>query len=99
MGWSTAAGAPTSSAMTSARRWNALARSFSSKNAWIPATAKPVAAYAASVMWIVCDSAAGPALAAVGSTVTALARGRPESGGGVLHALAVDDERSGGRPA
>ena len=28
-------------------------------NAWIPATANPVAAYAASVMWSVCDNAAG----------------------------------------
>ena len=37
----------------------------------MPATANPVAAYAASVMCSVCDTAAALAIAAIGSTFTA----------------------------
>src|SRR5213079_867197 len=44
MGCSTAAGPPTINAMARARRWNALSGSLRSSIAWIPATAKPVAA-------------------------------------------------------
>src|SRR4051812_23487646 len=73
MGGGIAAGAPRARAAVRARRWNALAGSNSNRNAWMPATAKPVAAYAAMVIWRVCWNAMGFSMAATGSILT----GRP----------------------
>ena len=88
-GCSTAAGAATMSAISSARRWNAFAGSLSRRKAWIPATAKPVAAYAASVMWMVWDRAAALPIAAIGSTLTARPFTSSNPAGAFIHAFAI----------
>jgi hypothetical protein len=91
-GWSTAAGAPTRSAMASARRWKARAGAAgrpSSRAAWIPATASPVAAYAASVMWSACWKALGFRIAAIGSTFVITPSTTSKPAGVFIHAFAM----------
>ena len=70
----------------------------SSASAWIPATAKPVAAYAASVMWSACERAAGLRIAASGfepRRSAALQLGRPA---GCVHPRVGDDHEDPREP-
>jgi hypothetical protein len=88
-GWTMAAGTPTMRPMLSALRWNALPGSRRSKNAWIAATAKPVAAKAAMVMCSVCCNADGFNIARMGSIAMTRPPSRSRPAGVFIHEFAI----------
>ena len=61
----------------------------------MPATPSPVAAYAASVMWSVCENAAGFAIAANGLTLMAFPPMTSNPVGAFIHAFAMTTKMPG----